>query len=294
MEELQATRNINDFRKRAGELGLVTYQRNLNGGWCHRSRADILEDCCRWRVLNGVPDSAGGLPALKRRASYVSSNDGPLLSGAAVEELEATHNINDFRKHAREVGLVTKHRDSNGWWHYRSRRDILEDCRQRLNVQGRDEMKKPAFNLNVKRYTSRDRLGTHPGQDKKKMLHDSSLKRPASHLSSNGVLDSAGCVPEPLISAMRNATADGNHAAGEVEDSVMSAEDLKAITDPDVFRKTAFKLGLTVRFKPPDGSNYKCRCKAYIVEDYRQQLADIAEADLPLRQCIEWYKEASR
>ena len=126
------------------------------------------------------------------------------------------------------------------------------------------------------------------------MLHDSSLKRPASHLSSNGVLDSAGCVPEPLFSAMRNATADGDHAAGEVEDSVMSAEDLNAITDPDVFRKTAFKLGLTVRFKPPDGSNYKCRRKAYIVEDYRQQLANIAEVDLPLRQCMKWYKEASR
>ena len=65
--ELEATRNINDFRKRARELGLVTQHRNPDGGWRHRSRADILEDC-RWRVLNGVPDSVGGHRALKRPA----------------------------------------------------------------------------------------------------------------------------------------------------------------------------------------------------------------------------------
>ena len=35
----------------------------------------------------------------------------------------------------------------------------------------------------------------------------------------------------------------------EAKQSLMSAEELNAITDPDVFRKTAFKLGLTVRCK---------------------------------------------
>ena len=35
---------------------------------------------------------------LKRPASRVSSNDGALLSEAAVAELEATRNINDVRK----------------------------------------------------------------------------------------------------------------------------------------------------------------------------------------------------
>ena len=70
--------------------------------------------------------------------------------------------------------------------------------------------------------------------------------------------------PSPTRSAMAGC----DDASGEVEDSLMSAEDLNAITNPAVFRKTAFELGLTVRFKLPDGRR-KYRPKADIVEDYR-------------------------
>ena len=69
---------------------------------------------------------------LKRPAAYVSSNNGPLLSEAAVEALEATRNINDFRKRARELGFCTAHRNSDGVRCNRTRADILEDCRRRL------------------------------------------------------------------------------------------------------------------------------------------------------------------
>ena len=78
--------------------------------------------------------------------------------------------------------------------------------------------------------------------------------------------------PSPTRSAMAGC----DDASGEVEDSLMSAEDLNAITNPAVFCKTAFELGLTVRFKVPDGLKYKWRArpKSHIVEDYRQQLAE--------------------
>ena len=95
----------------------------------------------------GKPGSNGAL--LKQPASQVSSNDGPLLSGAAVEELEATRNINDFRKRARELGLVTHHRNSDGGYRKRSREDILESGRRVLNgvpdfAGGHPALKRPA------------------------------------------------------------------------------------------------------------------------------------------------------
>ena len=130
MEKLEATRNINDFRKRVLEFGLVRQYRNTDGRWRNRSRADILESCRR--VLNGVPDSAGGLPALKRPASYVSSNDGLLLSRPAEPELVAMRNTTGFRQRARELGLLTRHWNSDGCWHYRPRADIVKDYRQQL------------------------------------------------------------------------------------------------------------------------------------------------------------------
>ena len=66
----------------------------------------------------------------------------------------------------------------------------------------------------------------------------------------------------------------GRGVAGEVEGSVMSAENLNAITEPGLFRKTAKELGLTVRVKLFDGKKYIPRPKADIVEDYRQLLAE--------------------
>ena len=63
-------------------------------------------------------------------------------------------------------------------------------------------------------------------------------------------------------------------AAGEVQVSVMPADDLTSITRQVLFRKTARKLGLTVRFKPGHGKHFKERRKADIVEDYRRQLLE--------------------
>ena len=56
----------------------------------------------------GKPGSFG-VP-LKRPALGVPSKDESLLSEAVVAELEATRNIDDFCKLAREVGLGIPHR----------------------------------------------------------------------------------------------------------------------------------------------------------------------------------------
>ena len=59
----------------------------------------------------GKRESDGAV--LKRPASYVSSNDGPLLSAAAVAELAATRSVADFVKRARELRLIKEHGDSH-------------------------------------------------------------------------------------------------------------------------------------------------------------------------------------
>ena len=72
------------------------------------------------------------------------------------------------------------------------------------------------------------------------------LKRPASQVSSNDGLVLSGAVVAELEANLRRVT-----------QSLMSAEDLNAITNPDVFRKTSFELGLTVRFKAAGSSKFK-------------------------------------
>ena len=79
-------------------------------------------------------------------------------------------------------------------------------------------------------------------------------------------------VTEQLLSATHSAMAGGNDAKGEIQDSVMSADDFNSITDFGVFWKTARKLGLTVRFKPGHGKHFNPRRKADIVEDYRNRV----------------------
>ena len=72
------------------------------------------------------------------------------------------------------------------------------------------------------------------------------LKRPASQVSSNDGLVLSGAVVAELEANLRR-----------VKQNLMSAEHLDAITNPDVFRKTAFDLGVIIRFKPPEGSKLK-------------------------------------
>ena len=101
--------------------------------------------------------------AMKRPASKASSIQGAFLSEAVVAELEATGNINDFRKRAREFGLVTSFRNVEGQWRVRARADILEECRKcnaeasmfacsHVEALGRDGIRALAAELGVNRY----------------------------------------------------------------------------------------------------------------------------------------------
>ena len=78
----------------------------------------------------GKRGSDGAL--VKRPASNVSSIQGALLSDVVVAELEATRNVNDFRKRARALGVSTQYKNSDGQWRDRARADILDECRRRL------------------------------------------------------------------------------------------------------------------------------------------------------------------
>ena len=62
------------------------------------------------RIGSFVPLVSRGPMAHSGNDLQVSSYDGPLLSTAAVAELEATRSINDFRKRFRERGLVPQTR----------------------------------------------------------------------------------------------------------------------------------------------------------------------------------------
>ena len=66
------------------------------------------------------------------------------------------------------------------------------------------------------------------------------LKRPASQVSSNDGLVLSGAVVAELEANLRRVT-----------QSLMSAEDLNVITNPDVFRTTAFDLCVTIRLHGP-------------------------------------------
>ena len=97
---------------------------------------------------------AGAL--LKRPASNVASIQGALLSDADLTRLKATRNIDDFRKLARDLGLVTRRQGRHV-----AKEDILDECRRRLcdpstfasgHVEGRDAIRARAAELGVKRY----------------------------------------------------------------------------------------------------------------------------------------------
>ena len=122
--KLEATRNINDLRKHARELGFRTQHRNPDGGWRHRSRTDILESCRG--VLNGVPDSVGGHRALKRPASSTFAYE--------IQALESIVNINHFRQRVRALGVATQYRNAAGHWVNHRKADMLEDCRRWLKA----------------------------------------------------------------------------------------------------------------------------------------------------------------
>ena len=173
---------------------------------------------------------------LKRPASNVSSIEGALLSEVAVAELAATRNINDFRKRARKLGVLTQHRNSDGEWRDCARADVLDKVKQRL-----EELHGPA--------------------EAAASLPDIPLGAARNALG-------------PVFFAVCSSLAGGDDATGKAQVSVLSADDLNSIRDIDAFRKAALKLGLTVQVKSGDGKGYTRRRKADIVKEYRQQLAE--------------------
>ena len=161
----------------------------------------------------GKRGSDGAL--VKRPASNVSSIQGALLSDVVVAELEATRNVNDFRKRARALGVSTQYKNSDGQWRDRARADILDECRRRL-----EESRAPAHA--AASVSAGAPQPSHPSSADDSLVVD---------------LDVSGLLPSATSSSM----AGGEHAIGEIQVSAMSADELNSITDFDLFRRTAVK-----------------------------------------------------
>ena len=161
----------------------------------------------------GKRGSDGAL--VKRPASNVSSIQGALLSDVVVAELEATRNVNDFRKRARALGVSTQYKNSDGQWRDRARADILDECRRRL-----EESRAPAHA--AASVSAGAPQPSHPSSADDSLVAD---------------LDVSGLLPSATSSSM----AGGEHAIGEIQVSAMSADELNSITDFDLFRRTAVK-----------------------------------------------------
>ena len=167
-----------------------------------------------------------------------------------------------FRKTARKLGLTVRFKPGHGK-HFKERRkaDIVEDYRRQLVESQCQSGSACGFQTQVD----------------KQFAETASTPQPCSP---DVPLDAALDVPAPLPSARPSSIGGVDHAAGEVQVSVMSADDLTSIRHQGLFRKTAWKLGLTVRVKSDDGKGYKRRHKADLVEDYRQQLAKLQRSSV--------------
>ena len=95
---------------------------------------------------------------LKRSSSSTFGHEIP-LSKEAVAALESIVDINHFRQRACALGVATRHRNAAGQWVKRRKADMLEDCRSRLKVQGRDAIRTHVVDFGVKRYRASDRPG---------------------------------------------------------------------------------------------------------------------------------------
>ena len=63
--------------------------------------------------------------------------------------LQSIGDINNFRQRVRELGVATQYRNAAGHWVNRRKADMLEDCRRRLKVHGRDAMRRCAVDLGL-------------------------------------------------------------------------------------------------------------------------------------------------
>ena len=166
----------------------------------------------------GKRGSDGAL--VKRPASNVSSIQGALLSEVVVAELEATRNVNDFRERARALGVPTQYKNSDGQWRNRGRADILEECKRRLEESHAPAQAAASVSAGAPQ-------PSHPSSADDSLVAD---------------LDVSGLLPSATSSSM----AGGEHAVGEAQVSVMSADQLNSITDFNLFWRTAVKLGLSL------------------------------------------------
>ena len=72
----------------------------------------------------------GEARVLKRPLPVSSTEDSP-LSEAVVVELNATRDVNNLRKRAKQLGVLVDYQTSDGQWHKRTREYILDECRRR-------------------------------------------------------------------------------------------------------------------------------------------------------------------
>ena len=73
----------------------------------------------------------GEARVLKRPLPVSSTEDSP-LSEAVVVELNATRDVNNLRKRAKQLGVLVDYQTSDGQWHKRTKEHILDECRRRL------------------------------------------------------------------------------------------------------------------------------------------------------------------
>ena len=59
------------------------------------------------------------------------------------------------------------------------------------------------------------------------------------------------------------------------QESLPSLAELQAITDVGEFRQRAVGLGLVIRVRKSDGSGWKLRTKADIMDDYKRKLDEV-------------------
>ena len=132
--ELEGIGNIDDLRKRARKLGLVTQHRNSDGQWCHCTRADILDEYRR-RLEELHGPALGPVPPAVR-SSLACGNDATgeaQVSVLSADDLNSIRDIDAFRKAALKLGLTVQVKSGDGKGYTRRRKaDIVKEYRQQL------------------------------------------------------------------------------------------------------------------------------------------------------------------
>ena len=108
----------------------------VQGSFCSGSTGSIALSCAHLFPCT-MPKRGSHRALLKRPASNMCSIAGAVLSEAAVAELEAMHEINEFRKSAAALGLRIRCKKSRN---FVPRDDILQECKRRLKEAHTDDL----------------------------------------------------------------------------------------------------------------------------------------------------------